>query len=89
MTYQELLDMGYEQFGMKMSSIPESEPIFTTIKARVINTGKIKDKNERKYWEQQKRLHKIPDEYLPNKELNKEIKNKIKLGEFTNGKRIK
>lgn len=72
--------MGYEEFGMKMGSIPEAEPLFTIIKSRVINIGKIKDKNERKYWEEQKRLNKIPSKYIPRKQIDKEIENKIKLG---------
>lgn len=87
-TYQELLNMGYEEFGMKMGSIPEDEPIFTIIKSRVINIGKIKDKGERKYWEEQRKLNKIPDQYLPKKEINKNIERKIKLGGFTNGNRF-
>lgn len=85
-SYEELMNMGYEDFGMKMGSIPETEPIFTIIKSRVINIGKIKDKGERKYWEEQKKINRIPDQYLPKKEINKEIQKKIKLGGFTNGK---
>lgn len=81
--------MGYEDFGMCMGSIPEDEPLFTIIKSRVVNTGKIKDKGERKYWEEQRRLNKIPDQYLAKKEINKNIERKIKLGGIANGKGIK
>ena len=87
-SYNELINMGLEDFGMCMGSIPESEPMFNIIKARIINVGKIKNKDERKYWEEQKRLNKIPDQYLSKKELNKDIQSKIKLGGFTNGKRF-
>ena len=45
---------------MKLSSIPESEPLYTIMKSRAINLGKIKDKNERKYWETLKRENRIP-----------------------------
>lgn len=88
MTYAEFLKMGYEEFGKKLGSIPESEPLFTIIKARLIKLGKIKDKGERKYWEEQKRLNKIPDIYLTNHEINRELQNKIKNGGIANGKGI-
>lgn len=88
MSYNDLLNMGYEEFGMKMGSIPEDEPLFTIIKSRVINIGKIKDKGERKYWEEQKRLNRIPEQYLSKKEINKDIERKTKLGGIINGKRF-
>lgn len=88
MSYNDLLNMGYEEFSMKMGSIPEDEPLFTIIKSRVINIGKIKDKEERKYWEEQKRLNRIPEQYLSNKEINKDIERKTKLGGIINGKRF-
>ena len=88
MSYNDLLNMGYEEFGMKMGSIPEDEPLFTIIKSRVINIGKIKDKGERKYWEEQKRLNRIPEQYLSKKEINNDIERKTKLGGIINGKRF-
>ena len=45
--YKDLLTMGYEEFIMKIGSIPESEPLFIIFKSRSINLGKIKDKEER------------------------------------------
>ena len=78
-SYNELLQMGAEDFGMCMGSIPEDEPIYNTIKSRVINIGKIKDKHERRYWEEQKRLNRIPDQYLAKKEIDSKIKKKIKI----------
>lgn len=72
--------MGYEEFGMKLTSIPESEPLFNVIKSRVIKIEKIKDKDERKYWRELKEENRIPAIYLPIKELNAEIENKVKHG---------
>ena len=45
---------------MKLARIPENEPLFTIMKSRAINTGRIKDKEERKYWETLKQENKIP-----------------------------
>lgn len=86
--YNDLLNMGYEEFTMKLTSIPESEPLFNIIKSRSINVAKIKDKEERKYWQKQKELNKIPDCYLLEDEINENLKNQIKLGGYTNGKGI-
>lgn len=69
--------MGYEEFSMKLSSIPETEPLYTLIKSRVINIEEIKDKEERKYWRKLKRLNRIPDVYLPNEIIIKELQKTI------------
>lgn len=53
----------------KFSSIPESEPLFTIIKSRTIDTGKIKDKEERRYWNKLKRINAIPSEYISTNEI--------------------
>lgn len=79
-SFEELLNMGYEDFEMKMTSIPESEPIFNVIKSRAIKLEKIKDKDERRYWREMKDANKIPAIYLPTKELNAEVENKVKNG---------
>lgn len=50
---------------MKLSSIPEGEPLYKILQSRTINIDEIKDKNERKYWRELKNANKIPDEYLP------------------------
>lgn len=55
---------------IKFNSVPETEPIYTILKARSINTSKIKDKEERKYWNELKRIHKIPQIYIDDEELN-------------------
>ena len=84
-TYNEFLNMGISEVMMKMESIPESEPLYTILKSRVLNLAKIKDKNERKHWRELKEINKIPDIYLPNEELDINMNNK--LGGF-NGKRF-
>ena len=78
------MKLGINEVRRKMASIPESEPLFTIIKSRTINTAKIKDKNERKYWEELKRINRIPDIYISNQEI--EIDLKKKLGEQTGNK---
>ena len=84
-SYNEFLKLGINEVMMKMESIPESEPLYTILKSRVINLAKIKDKNERKYWRELKEINKIPDIYLPNEELDINMNNK--LGGL-NGKRF-
>lgn len=61
----------------KFLSIPESEPLFTILKARTINLNKIKDKNEKKYWSELKRINRIPDEYLPVDEILSNLGGKV------------
>ena len=56
-----------------MASIPESEPLHTIIKSRAINIAKIKNKEERKYWQELKRINAIPDLYLPTQEIDKRL----------------
>lgn len=84
-SYDEFLKLGINEVMMKMESIPESEPLYTILKSRVINLAKIKDKNERKHWRELKEINKIPDIYLPNEELD--INMNKKLGGL-NGKRF-
>ena len=83
--YNEFLKLGINEVMMKMESIPESEPLYTILKSRVVNLAKIKDKNERKHWRELKEINKIPDIYLPNEELDINMNNK--LGGL-NGKRF-
>lgn len=65
---------------MKLSSIPEAEPLYKIIKSRVIDIGQIKDKEEKKYWRELKRINAIPDIYKTSNELNIELKNKLRNG---------
>ena len=62
-SYSDFLQLPLTDFNRKLSSIPENEPLYTIMKSRAINLNKIKDKEERKYWEQLKRDNKIPYAY--------------------------
>ena len=59
------MNLGIEEFGMKLSSIPENEPLYKIIKSRVIKISSIKDKEEKKYWRDLRKANRIPEEYLP------------------------
>jgi len=76
-TYNEYLKIGIEEFNMKVNSIPESEPLYKVLKSRSINLEKIKDKEERKYWRELKRVNKIPDIYLSIDEIYRDIKEEL------------
>lgn len=76
--YSEFLKLGYEEFTMKLNSLPKDEPLYEIIKSRTIDLSKIKDKEERKYWRELKKINKIPDEYKTNDELEKEMKEQLK-----------
>lgn len=84
-SFNDFLNKGINEVQRKLMSIPESEPLYTIIKSRVINVNKIKNKDERKYWSELKEAYKIPDIYKPSQELD--INLKAKLGGF-NGKRF-
>jgi len=84
--YEEYLKIGYEEFMMKLNSVPKDEPLYEMFKARAININKIKDKEEKKYWRELKKAYAIPDEYKPIEILNKELKEQVKTGVMNNGK---
>lgn len=86
MRFNEFMQLGYDEFLMKLNSIPESEPLYKIIKSRSLDVNKIKDKEERKYWRELKELNRIPDIYLPNEELDRELKDKVKKEGITNVK---
>ena len=77
-TWEEFLNLGFFEVRKKVGSIPESEPLYKIIKSRVINPNTIKDKEERKYWQELKRINKIPDLYLPISEIDKRLEHFIK-----------
>ena len=81
---KEFLNLGYDEFRIKINSIPENEPIYKIIKARSINLNKIKDKEERKYWREMKEINKIPDIYKTIEDLNKELEQRMKEGKIRN-----
>lgn len=74
---------------MKLSSIPETEPLYTTMKSRTINIGSIKDKEERKYWNKLRSENRIPDIYLPREYINKRVMAEMKQGGFINDKKLR
>ena len=78
MTYQELLNMGYEEFSAKLNSIPKDEPLYEIIKSRIIKLENIKDKEEKKYWRELKKANRIPDIYKSNELVLGELKNTLK-----------
>lgn len=80
-SYDKFLKLGIEEFSMKLNSIPKDEPLYEIIKSRIINIGKIKDKEERKYWRELKRINRIPDIYKSNEEIENELKNELKNNE--------
>lgn len=73
---------------MKISSIPETEPLYATMKSRTINVASIKDKEERKYWNRLKSENRIPDIYLPTEYINKRVMSEIKRGGVINDKKL-
>ena len=87
--FDDFLNLGYEEFSMKLNSIPESEPLYKIFKSRTININSIKDKEEKKYWKELKRVNKIPDIYLPNEEINRGIKDLLKERGLKNGNAIR
>ena len=62
----------------KFSSIPESEPLYKILKSRTIELDKIKDKEEKKYWRELKRVNRIPEEYIPIEEIMTELAKNVK-----------
>jgi hypothetical protein len=86
-TYKEFLDLGLEEFCIKLSSIPENEPLFKTMKSRTINVSSIKDKGEREYWNRLKSENRIPDIYLPKEYIDNRVMTEIKQGGHINDKK--
>lgn len=81
-SFEEFMNLGYEEFSMKLNSLPKTEPFYEVIKSRVINLSKIKDKEERRYWRELKQINAIPSIYKSNEELNLEVKKALKNNKF-------
>ena len=77
-TFKEFLNLGITDFLRKFSSIPESEPLYKILKSRTIELDKIKDKEEKKYWRELKRINRIPEEYIPIDEIINELSKNVK-----------
>ena len=78
-TFQEFRSLGLTDFLKKFASIPESEPLYTILKSRVIDLSQIKDKNEKSNL---KKTNAIPAEYLSVNEILTD------LSQFTKEKKI-
>lgn len=76
--YKDFLKLGITTFMMKFNSMPESEPLYTILKSRTINTSEIKDKEEKKYWNKLKRINRIPEEYFSSKDILRDLSIKAK-----------
>lgn len=61
----------------KFASIPESEPLYKILKSRTIDLSKIKDKHEKRYWSELKRVNSIPEEYLPIDEILSDLERNV------------
>lgn len=83
-SFKDFMNLGFEEFSKKLSSIPEEEPLFKIIKSRMIKLSQIKDKEERKYWRSLKNQNKIPQLYLSDEEINIELKEIISNGNELN-----
>ena len=77
-SYEDFLKLGFFELKKKINSIPETEPLFKKIKSRTISIGKIKNKDERDYWRELKRINEIPQVYLPIEEIDKRLAEFIK-----------
>ena len=85
-TWEEFLNLGFFEFKKKLSSIPKSEPLYDIIKSRIIDLSKIKNKEERKYWKELKRINQIPQIFISTDEIYRELKTKAKESKYLGGK---
>ena len=76
--WEDFKKLGLFEFKKKLSSIPKNEPLYDIIKSRTINIGSIKDKEERKYWRELRKINKIPQIYLSTNEIDSELRSQIK-----------
>ena len=77
-SYEEFLNIGISTLMKKLSSIPKSEPLYDIIKSRTINLTQIKDKEERKYWRELKKINRIPEIFIPTDEIYSQLKGRLK-----------
>jgi hypothetical protein len=78
--YNEFLNLGIDEFKMKLASLPETEPLYKIMQSRIISTNSIKDKEQKRYWQKMKSENRIPDIYLPSEYINRRAKSQIKEG---------
>ena len=85
-TWEEFLNLGFFEFKKKLSSIPKSEPLYDIIKSRTIELSKIKNKEEKKYWKELKRINQIPQIFIRTEDIYKDLKYKMKDNKYLGGK---
>lgn len=85
-SWEEFLQLGFYEFKKKLGSIPKSEPLYDIIKSRTINLSKIKDKEERKYWREMKRINEIPQIFITTQEIYQELRGRLKETKQIGGK---
>ena len=85
-SWDKFLKLGFIEFQKKLCSIPKNEPLYDIIKSRTIELGKIKDKEERKYWRELKRINQIPQIFISTDEIYRELKTKAKESKYLGGK---
>ena len=85
-SWEEFKNLGLFSFKKKLSSIPKNEPLYDIIKSRTINIGSIKDKEERKYWRELKRINQIPQIFIRTEDIYKDLKYKMKDNKYLGGK---
>ena len=85
--WEDFKQLGLFEFKKKLSSIPKNEPLYDIIKSRTINLAQIKDKEERKYWRELKRINQIPQIFISTDEIYRELKTKAKESKYLGGKK--
>jgi len=82
--WEDFLNLGFTEFKKKLGSIPKDEPLYEIIKSRTINVAKIKDKEEKKYWKEMKKINEIPQIFIASNELDKKLKEAVINGKGFN-----
>lgn len=83
-SFEDFMQLGFREFMMKLNSVPETEPLFNIIKSRSINLANIKNKDERKYWRELKRINAIPQIYLSTSEIYDNLKSQVRSSNLAN-----
>lgn len=86
-SWKEFLNLGFFEFKKKLGSIPKSEPLYDIIKSRTIELGKIKNKEERKYWRELKKVNEIPQVFISTREIFDNLKTKANEGKNLGGRK--
>ena len=85
-SYKDFMQLGLFEFKKKLGSVPKTEPLYDIIKSRTINIASIKDKEERKYWRELRRINQISQIFIPTKEVFDNLKGRLKETRQLGGK---